>query len=111
MPSINFLTILLLILQLCLPVYGPAYFSEVAKIADTGPGGVVCAHADSDVSHEPRESHPHNPPCYELDAPCDIPSGVVFKQRTIISSLFATDQGILLPGYGHPFDIPPENLL
>lgn len=111
MPSLNILTIVLLILQLCLPVYGPAYFSEVAKIADTGPFGVVCAHAEVDVNREPHESHSHKPPCHELDAPCDLPSGMVLSQKSIIAPLIATDQGILLPGYGAPFDIPPEYLL
>lgn len=110
MPSINILTIVLLVLQLCLPVYGPAYFSEVAMIADTGPGGVVCAHAEVDVNHESHENHPHMHPCYELDAPCDISHGMVLSQ-SIIATLIATDQGILLPGYGAPFDIPPEYLL
>lgn len=109
--QINILTIIFLVLQLCLPVYGPAYFSEVAGTAGASQAGVVCLHADVGTNHESQGRHPHVTPCHELDAPCDIHSAFVFDQRPIISSLTATDKGTLLPGYGAPFDIPPESLL
>lgn len=108
---INILTGLLLILQLCMPAYGPAYFSDLRIAAEANHSGVVCTHADVDANHETSESHPHKSPCHELDAPYDIPSGVILSQRTIISTLIAIDKGILLPGYGNPLDIPPEYLL
>lgn len=109
--QINILTIIFLVLQLCLPVYGPAYFSEVAGTAATSQAGVVCVHVDVGTNHESQGRHPHVTPCHELDAPCDIPSAFAFDQWPLISSLTAIDKGILLPGYGAPFDIPPENLL
>lgn len=108
---INILTIFLLILQLCLPVYGPVYFAEVVRSAEARHAGVVCAHADADANHGTQGNHPHKTPCHELDAPCDIPSVFILEQRTRIATLIATDKGTLLSGYGAPFDIPPENLL
>lgn len=108
---INVLTTLLLVLQLCLPVYGPAYFSVVAVTAEASRAGVVCAHTDVDANHESQESHPDMTPCHELDAPCAISSGWVLDLRIIIATFTATDQGIFLSGYGAPFDIPPQNFV
>lgn len=106
---INILTGLMLILQLCLPAYGPAYFSDIAIAAEASHTGVVCTHADLDANHETQGNHSHKPPCHELDAPCDIPSVFIPEQRALIFTLIATDKGTLLHGYGTPFDIPPEN--
>lgn len=77
--SINILTGLLLIMQFCLPAYGPAYFSDLTIAAEASHSGVVCTHANVDANHETSESHPHKSPCYELDAPCNIPSGVILS--------------------------------
>lgn len=106
---INILTTILLVLQLCLPAYGPAYFSEVTRTAEASHAGVVCAHVEVDSHHKSQDNHSDMPPCHELDAPCAILSGWVLDQRIIIATLLATDEGIILPGYGSPFDIPPQN--
>lgn len=106
---INVLTTILLVLQLCLPFYGPVYFSEVTRTAEASHAGVICAHADVDSNHKSLGSHTDMTPSHELAAPCAILSGWVLDQRIIIATLTATDKGIFLPGYGAPFDIPPKH--
>jgi hypothetical protein len=108
---INALTIFLLVGLLCLPVYGPDYFSEYLSAVEATHTGFVCADtgADADFDHESRDGHRHITHCHELDAPCDTPSGLVLDYSPVISALTSSDKGTLLDGYDAPFDIPPEH--
>lgn len=106
---IKVLTIVLLVVQLCLPVYGPDYFSAFLSTIEANHAGFVCAHADADSDHESQDGHQHIAHCHELDAPCDTASGLVLDYSPVISALTSSDKGALLHGYGAPFDIPPEN--
>ncbi len=106
---IKILTTVLLVVQLCLPVYGPDHFSGVLASLESGNSGFVCTHADVESDHDSQEGHKHFPHCHELNAPCEITSGLVLDHSPIISKLSLPDKGTLLPGYGNPIDIPPEN--
>lgn len=104
-PPINVLTICLLVLQLWLPVTMSAYFLESINANDSG---VVCTQAETDAGHESRESHPHLTPCHELEGPCDITARFVLDPWPGFTPATSTGRGVLLDGYGEPFDIPPE---
>lgn len=103
-------TLFLLVILLCLPVYGPDYFSEYLSTTATHHSGFVCDHAGADSGHESQHGHQNIHHCHELDAPCITSSGPVLDHSPIISILASSDRGALLEGYGFPFDIPPENL-
>lgn len=103
------LTIALLVILLCLPVYGPDYFSEYLSTVATHHSGFVCDHAGADSGHESQDGHQHITHCHELDAPCVTSFGLVLDYSPIVSALTSSDKGALLHGYDAPFDIPPEN--
>lgn len=103
------LTILLLVVQLCLPVYGPEYFSAYLSSVESSHSGFVCAHADADSDHESHDGHKPITFCHELDSPYDVTSALALEHSPVISTLTSSDKGALLDGYGAPFDIPPEN--
>lgn len=105
---IKVLTILLLVVQLCLPVYGPDYFSEFLSSIEANNAGFVCDHSDADSDCESRDDHQATH-CHELDAPSVTASGPALDYSPVISTLTPSDKGALLRGYGVPFDIPPEN--
>ena len=105
----KFLTIALLVVQLCLPVYGPAYFFEVLNNIEASNSGFVCNRADAESGRESHEGHQHIHHCHELNAPCEIASSLVLGHSPVISTLSSSEKGSLLPGYGAPIDIPPEN--
>lgn len=107
----KFLTIALLVVQLCLPVYGPAYFFEVLNDIEASDSGFVCNHADVESDRESHEGHQHIHHCHELNAPCEIASSLIIGHSPVISTLSSSEKGSLLPGYGSPIDIPPENFI
>lgn len=106
---IKVLTIVLLLVQLCLPLSGPRYVSDFLSNRDENHPGLVCAHADADSGHKSQGSHQQIPHCHELDAPCETTAGYALKHSPVIAALAAADNGALLPGYGLLIDIPPEN--
>jgi len=106
---IKFMTIILLLVQLCLPLSGSLYISTVESTNETGHTGIVCVHTDADAGHESQDSHEQVPHCHELEAPCDTASGAVVKHSPIISLLATSYDGAVLPGYGAPPEIPPKN--
>lgn len=106
--QIKVVAIFLLILQLCLPVYGPAYFSELLHSVAANHAGFVCAQADSDSEHGSRERPEHIVHCHELDEPGIISSGPVMHYSPVIAALTLSDKGVLLPGFSAPIEIPPE---
>jgi len=103
------LSILLLLVQLCLPLSGPLYISTSVSTSEAGHTGSACVHADADVDHESKDGHGQIPHCHELDAPCDTASGTEVKHSPLISKLTAFHRGAYLPGYGAPLEIPPKN--
>lgn len=103
------LTVLLLLVQLCLPLSGSLYISTNVSLSETSHTETVCDHADADADHESKGGHEQIPHCHELDAPCDTVPGTVIKHTPLISQLTASHRGALLPGYGAPLEIPPKN--
>ena len=106
---IKILTIILLLVQLCLPVSGPVYISEYLSTAEASDSNKMCTHTDADSSHESPDGHEQIPHCHELDAPCDTSSGPVIELLSVISNLMASDKGSLLSGYLSRIEIPPKN--
>ena len=104
----KFWTIVLLVFLLCVPMYGPAYFSESAGTDGTSRTGFVCVHEDTDTGHESRDDHRHIAHCHELDAPCDTTPPLVLDYPPVVATLIYSDKGALLPGFDTPIDIPPE---
>lgn len=107
--NITVLTIVLLVVLLCLPVYGPGYLSDYLSTVEANHAGFVCDHSGADSDHESQDNHQQPAHCHELDAPCDTAAAPVLDYSPVISTLTSSDKGILLDGYGAPFDIPPEN--
>lgn len=105
---IKVVAIFLLMLQLCLPVYGPAYFSELLYSVDASHAGFVCTQADSDSEHGSQDLPEHIAHCDELDEPGIISSGPVMNYSPVIAALTLSDKGVLLPGFSAPIEIPPE---
>lgn len=106
---IKILTIVLLVVQLCLPLSAPLYISDLLNNIEKRHTGFVCAHADSDSGKESQGGNQHITHCHELDAPCDTTSALVLDYKPVISTITSSSKGTLLPGYGAPIDIPPEN--
>jgi hypothetical protein len=107
--NITVLTIVLLVVLLCLPVYGPDYFAEYLSSVEANHAGFVCDHAGADSDHESQDGHQQIGHCHELDAPCVTAAAAALDYSPAISILTSSDKGALLDGYGAPFDIPPEN--
>lgn len=107
---IKVLTIVLLLVQLCLPVSGAVYFSDHLQASDDGHSEMSCAHTDAAADHESTDGHEQIPHCHELDAPCDTLTGTVVKHSPGSSPLKASYKGALLPGYGALIEIPPKNI-
>ena len=108
---IKVLTIVLLLVQLCLPVSGAVYFSDHLQASGDGHSEMSCAHTDADADHESQDRHDQIPHCHELDAPCDTLPGTVVKDTQDISPLTASYKGALLPGYVALIEIPPKNIV
>lgn len=102
------LTILLLLVQLCLPFSGSLYISTNMSTSETGHTETACAHSDVDADNESQDRHNQIPHCHELDAPCDTVSGTVVKHSPLISLHKASYNGAFLPGYGAPPEFPPK---
>jgi hypothetical protein len=102
------LTILLLLVQICLPLSGSLYISTNMSTSEIGHTETACVHADADADHESEDGHDQIPHCHELDAPCDTASGTVVKHSPLISQLTASHRGAFLPGYVAPLEIPPK---
>lgn len=109
--DIKVLIIVLLAVLLCLPAYGPDYFSQYLSTAEANHAGFVCDHADADADpgHETQDEHRHIAHCHELDAPCVMPSALRLDYSPLVSAIASSNKGTVLDGYGAPFDIPPEN--
>lgn len=107
---IKVLTILLLVVQLCLPVYGTDYFSEFLSSIEANNAGFVCDHSDADFDRESRDDHQNATHCHELDAPGAATAGLVLGYSPVISALTSSDKGALLHGYGVPFDTRKQPL-
>ncbi len=106
------LPIIMLLLQIIFPLYGSLYIFTVADLNESEHTGVIaCAHTDADSDHEPGEKHQQVLHCHVLDAPYDTASRIVVKHSPLVSQLTASYKGALLPGYGVPFDIPPEDFI
>lgn len=105
------ITMLLLLVQICLPLSGPPYISTNTSTSETGHTETACVHADADADHESKHGHGQIPHCHELDAPCDTVSRVVVKHSPLISRLTASHRGVFLPGYGAPPEIPPKDIV
>lgn len=105
----RFLTILLLLVQLCLPLSGSLYISSIDSASEAGQSGKICAHTDADTEHESRDGHEQIAHCHELDPPGVTASGPALDYSPVISTLASSNKGALLDGYGVPFDIPPEH--
>lgn len=104
----KFITIILLLVQLCLPLSGSLYISTIDSASEAGHTGIICAHTDVDAGNESQGGHQQVPYCHELDAPCDTASSTVVKHSPIISTLTASYNGAFKPGYGAPPEIPPK---
>lgn len=111
--NITVLAVALLVVLLCLPVYGPYYFSEYLGTVDTNHAEFVCSHDQSgDASgQESQDGHQQPAHCHELDVPCDMASVHALDYSPSISALTSSDKGALLDGYRAPFEIPPEHLV
>lgn len=107
--QIKVLTILLLVIKLCLPVYGSAYFSELLSTVESNHTGFVCVHVEADSSHESHESPQHITQCHELEQPSLITSNFNIDYSPAISMFTSSDKSALLPGYDVPIEIPPKS--
>lgn len=105
------ITMLLLLVQICLPLSGPLYISTNMSTSETGHAETACVHADADADHESKDGHGQIPHCHELDAPCDTVSGTVVIHSPLISQLIVSHRGVFLPGYGAPPEIPPKSIV
>lgn len=103
------LTVLLLLLQLCLPLSGSLCISTIESTSEASHTGIACAHTDEDGDHESQGGHDQSHHCHELDAPYDTVSGTVVKHSPLISPLTASDKCSFLPEYCATPEIPPEN--
>ena len=103
------ITMLLLVVQICLPLSGSLYISTYMSTSETGYTETACVHADADADHESKDGHDQIPHCHELDAPCETVSGMVVKHSPFISQLTVSQRGAFLPGHGAPLEIPPKN--
>ncbi|MDD5287318.1 MAG: hypothetical protein PHD54_15815 [Desulfuromonadaceae bacterium] len=104
-------TILLLLVQMCLPLSGPLYISTNVSSIEKSLTETACLHADADTDHQSKDGREQIPHCHELDAPCDTVSGALIKHSPLISKLTASHSGAFLPGYGAPLEIPPKNIV
>lgn len=103
------LAIVLLLVQFCLPLFGPVYVSDYLSTREASHTGIICAHPDADAGHESQDGHKLITHCHELDAPCDTSSGPLLEHLPLISHLASSYKGALLPGYAAPIHIPPKN--
>ncbi len=108
---IKILTIVLLLVQLCLPISGAFYVADHLQTSAAGHAASSCAHTDAAADHESTDGHEQIPHCHELDAPCDTVPGSVVKHTQSIASLTASYKGALLPGYAALIEIPPKNIV
>jgi len=105
------ITMLLLLVQICLPLSVSLYISTNMSTRETGHTETACVHVDADADIEPEDGHDQIPHCHELCAPCDTVSGTVIKHSPLLSQLTASHGGAILPGYGAPLEIPPKNIV
>lgn len=108
--NIRTLTIVLLLVQLCLPVTVSVCFSDYLSMSEASQAGIMCTHADADSGHDSQDSHDQTPHCHFLDAPCDIMPGIFVKHSPSSSPLTASYKGTLQPGYGALIEIPPKRI-
>lgn len=109
--SSTILTIILLLVQICLPLSGSFYISATMSRSEAGHTKIACSHTEADADHESKDGDGHGqiPHCHELEAPYDtLVSGTAVKHSPLISLLAVLYKGAFLPGYSAPPDIPPE---
>jgi hypothetical protein len=106
---LQILTILLLTVKLCSPIYGAAYFSDLLSAVESSHTEFVCIQAGSDSSHDSHESSRHVLQCHGLDQPSLIASDLIIEYSPAIFTLTSSFKCAMLPGYGPPVYIPPEN--
>lgn len=98
-------TMLLVLVQICLPLSGSLYVSTKMSTSKAGYTETACVHADADADQDGHDQIPH---CHELDAPCDTVSGMAVKHSPFISQLTASHKGAFLPGHSARLEIPPK---
>lgn len=107
--KIQILTIMLLAVKLCSPVYGAVIISEILSAVESPHPEIVCVQSGSDSSHESHESSRHVLQCHGLDQPSLIASELAIVYSPVILTLDLSFQCAMLPGHGPPVYIPPEN--
>ena len=109
--KIQIVTIVLLTVKLCSPVYGAVFFSEFLRAVESPHPEFVCVQdgSGSDSSHESHESSRHVSQCHGLDQPSLIASGLTVVYSPVILTLDLSFKCAMLPGFGPPVYIPPEN--
>lgn len=106
--KIQILTILLLTVKLCSPVYGAVILSEILSAVESPHPESVCVQGGSDSGHESPESSPHVLQCHGLDQPSLIASGLTIVYSPVILTLDVSFNCAMLTGFGPPVYIPPE---
>lgn len=103
-------TLLLMVVQLCLPLSGQSFIFGHWSESSADRGSAVCDHvnpaADPGGAHD-QESIPH---CHELEAPGVTAAGPLVRCVPVVARLAIFYCGTLLSGYGAPIDMPPELL-
>jgi hypothetical protein len=109
--KIQIITIVLLTVKLCSPVYGAVILSEILSAVESSHPEFVCVQGGSDSSHESPESSPHVLQCHGLDQPSLIASCLTIVYSPVILTLDLSFKCAMLPGFGPPVYIPPEYLV
>lgn len=99
-------TLLLIIVQLCLPLSGQVFLFGHGS----PPAVATCTHADAAADHGTHHDQEPIPHCHELETPGVTGAGPVVMFAPVAARLTAIYCGTLLPGHGDPIDIPPELL-
>ena len=107
--KLQILTVLLLTVKLCSPIYGAAYFSDLLRAVESPHTEFVCIQAGPESSHDSHESSRHVLQCHGLDQPSLIASSLIIDYSPAIFMLTLSYKCAMLPGYGPPVYIPPEN--
>ncbi|WP_173195273.1 hypothetical protein [Geobacter sp. SVR] len=99
--------LLMLALQLLLPVSAHARSLELVEADEHHAAALVCPDVDPGDSHE-SDSHQHDSGC-PLDAPFCMMHLQFLLSTPATERLNAVYAGRLLPGFGRPPFIPPQN--
>jgi len=105
----NTFTILLVLIQLCLPLSGPLYISTAMSNSDESLSGLICKHSGSETDHNTHDSDRQTAHCHVIDAPCLTTSAISADYRPLTSITTPLHKGVLLQGYESDRYIPPEH--